>query len=416
MSALPPFQGTGEVELFDRKIGNGPYGLGGRPGDRHPALIIAEIGINHGGDVDLAARMVDAAAAAGADVVKFQLRDLASCYGPMAHEEAHAPGAVAAYMPVLRKTALSIKDLAGLKGVAYRAGVGFLVTPFDPPSVAALRSIGVEAFKLASCDAVNPVMLDAVVATGKPFMFSTGMCSEYEVWRTVHYLRERGAVGRFVIMHTVSSYPCAFDDCQLHLITRYKHNHRCPVGWSGHERGVAVSAGAVALGADALERHFTLDRTLPGPDQAASIEPEGFRKMVDRVRAVERAYGDPASDRRRPRGEDVCAEVMRKSLYLARAVTAGQVLRAEDVEIRGPGRGLDPWEYPAVASGLRLANKDMPAGHALVIGDLSKLSPESASEACGGTKMAGGRQNAQPGAACAAVRGDKQGSEAGEVV
>lgn len=383
MSCVPqPQRDTYEFEFLGRMVGNGPANANGSPGRRNRTLIIAEIGVNHGGDEDLAAMMIGEAAKTGVDVVKFQLRDLAACYGKLAEPggEHAAPGALAAYMPILRKVALSVEALAKLKTVAESAGVGFLVTPFDEPSVAALETIGVGAYKIGSCDAVNPWVLDAVVATGKPFIVSTGMCTEAEVWWLVSYLHGVGATGRFALMHAVSSYPTAFADCQLHLIQRYRYNHGCPVGWSGHERGVAVSVTAAAMGADVIERHFTLDRTLPGPDQAASLEPDGMKKLVARVRAFEEAYGDPVADRRRPRGEYVSEEVLRKSLHVRNDIPAGMPITRADVVAIGPGRGLSPRSIFRIEGRGNVAARALTAGDALKPADLAPRVTTTTSE------------------------------------
>ena len=372
MSIIPPIQNTFEFEIFGRMVGNGPFDMMGRPSRRHRALIIAELSVNHCGDLGMAEKMVEAAARAGADVVKLQLRNLEACYGKLSREESacDALGGLSFYMPVLRNTMLPLDGYAKLKELAESLGIGFLVTPFDVPSVAELEKLGVGAYKVASCDAVNPWLLDAVIATGKPMIVSTGMCSELEVFRTAGYLREK-APGRYALLHAISSYPTAFSDCQLHLIPRYKHNHCCPVGWSGHERAVAVSVAAAALGADIIERHFTLDRTLPGPDQAASLEPDGLKKLVDRVRAFETAYGDPVSDRRRPRGECATEEVMRKSLWVLKDVKAGDPVKRSDLTVVGPGRGMEPWVGLQLAEMGAVATGDLTRGHELKREDLN---------------------------------------------
>ena len=309
MSVLPQSQ-TGVVEILGRKVGNGP------DLERHRCLIVAELGINHCGKPDLAMKMIAAAKAAGVDVVKFQKRTLSATYTAQANADPNATAiGLAHYMPLLRECELPDDAWPRLRAYAADLGLGFLVTPWDEPSVDFLERIGVGAYKVSSADMTNIFLHRKIGATGKPVIASTGMATELEMFAAIRSLMA-AAPGRLVLMHAVSSYPAAFRDCQLHSILRMKVNHGVPVGWSGHERGVAVSAAAAALGADVIERHFTLDRTMPGPDQAASLEPDGLRKLVERVRAFEEAYGDPLTNKVMTRGELQTRELLGKSLVV----------------------------------------------------------------------------------------------------
>lgn len=343
MSVVPQ-AAPAAVTLFGKRVGNSPLtGLQTTNIGAHPALIVAELGINHGGDLERAKLMVEAAADAGVDVVKLQRRDLSACYTPAAFGEPNkAAHGLAHYLPVLKETQLRDMDYAILQKEANNLGVGFLVTPFDEPSVDFLEELGVEAYKIASCDFANPFLHEKIAATGKPLIASTGMHSENVLFEVIPSLKALFP-DRLALMHTVSSYPTAFRDCQLHMIHRLKINHGVPVGWSGHERGVAVTVSAAALGADILERHFTLDRSLPGPDQAASLEPDGLRKLVERVRATEEAYGNPYWTKEMTRGEVQTQEILGKSLCARRDLPAGHILAMGDLEARSPGRGMRPW-------------------------------------------------------------------------
>lgn len=320
-------------------VGNGP-----NFDTRHRALIVAEMGLNHNGDFDRAMEMVRVAAEAGVDVVKMQLRSLRDTYTAHAVDNpSDAAHSLAHYMPVLKDTQLAIIDYSRLSRLAKDLGVGFLVTPWDVPSVKVLEDLGVEAYKTASGDIDNLYLHEAIAKTGKPVIVSTGMMEEPTLYRLIPRLLEIHDRGhRMALMHTVSSYPTAYRDCQLHNILKYKVNFQVPVGWSGHERAVAVSVAAAALGADIIERHFTLDRTLPGPDQAASLEPDGLTKLVERVRAFEAAYGDPGLERTCNRGEVAAREVLAKSLTTARDLIVGQIVTSADLCARGPGRGVSP--------------------------------------------------------------------------
>mgnify|MGYP001612679391 CR=1 FL=1 len=334
MSVVPQAL-THALNILGRPVGNDQT-------IRHRCLIVAELGINHCGSADRAKRMIEAAHAAGVDVVKLQRRDLAATYTPAAFADPNrAAHGLAHYLPLLKATQMADEAYEALKLFAEERGLGFLVTPWDEPSVDFLEQLGVGAYKMASADFANPFLARKIAATGKPLIASTGMQEELVIFQVLPELK-RLFPARLVLMHAVSSYPTAFRDCQLHMILRLKINHGIPVGWSGHERGAAVSVAAAALGADVLERHFTLDRTLPGPDQAASLEPDGLRKLVERVRAMEEAYGDPFAEKHRTRGELQTQEILGKSLCFRRAMAAGHVLTLGDFEARSPGRGVPP--------------------------------------------------------------------------
>jgi sialic acid synthase SpsE len=365
--SVVPQQVTAAFDFLGHSIGNGENEPG-VPMQRARAPIVAELGINHNGSEDIAHKMIDVAKACGADIVKLQRRDLATTYQTRYLEAPDtAPGGLAHYLPVLKRCELPAEAYPRLQEHAERLGLGFLVTPFDEPSVDFLEGLGVKAYKVASCDATNPLLLRRVAATGKPFLVSTGMTHELDVFRAVAYLQSI-AGGRFGLMHAVSGYPVPFRDCQLHMILRYKVNHGVPVGWSGHERGVAVSVGAVAAGADVLERHFTLDRTMNGPDHAASLEPDGLKKLVERVRAFEEAFGNPyLTAKTLTRGEEATREVLGKSLVARRAIAAGEDYGWADLEARSPGRGV-----PAAA--LLGAANQWTAPRALALGE--ELRPE----------------------------------------
>lgn len=364
MSIIPQAEPV-SIEIFWRKVGFSKEG-GAR------CLIVAECGINHGGSTDRAMDMVRAAADAGVDVVKFQRRDLAATYTPAAFADPNsAAHGLAHYLPVLKETQLVDEAYESLKMLAADLGLGFLVTPFDEPSVDFLNGIGVGAFKIASCDFDNPFLHQKIAATGKPVIISTGMQTETHLFEVIPTLKQLFP-GRCALMHTVSSYPTAFRDCQLHSILRMKINHGMPVGWSGHERGVSVSVTAAALGADIIERHFTLDRTLPGPDQAASIEPDGLKKLVARVRATEEAYGDPYSTKGLTRGEVQTKEILGKSLCARRDLRAGDPVRFADLEARSPGRGISPFLAHYLVRTNAVLARDVPAGVLLTPQDIDK--------------------------------------------
>lgn len=345
------------------------YNGGGVARTLHRTPIIAELGINHNGDEAIAHKMIDVAADCGVDIIKFQKRDLNTLLQQRYIDRPQdAPTGLANLLPVLKRCEFG-KEAYLRFGVHARArGLRALVTPFDEASVDFLEDIGVDAYKVASCDANNPLLLRKIAATGKPFIVSTGMTKEAHVFETFKYL-EQIASGRFGFMHSVSGYPAAFADCNLHMILRYKHAFHVPVGWSGHERGVAVSVGAVAAGADILERHFTLDRAASGPDHAASLEPDGLRKLVERVRAFEEAYGDPyMGGKGLTRGEVATQEALGKSLVAKRALKAGETVGWDAFEARSPGRGV--WPMLLTYGEAFDVHRDVAAGEAFKPGDV----------------------------------------------
>ncbi|MFZ9115155.1 MAG: N-acetylneuraminate synthase family protein, partial [bacterium] len=220
-------------------------------------------------------------------------------------------------------------------------GILYLCTPWDQRSIAVLESFGVPAYKVASADLTNLPLIDQLCQTGKPLILSTGMSTRQEVRATVHFLEQRGA--QFVLLHCNSTYPAPFHDIQLKWMEQLRTIHPL-VGYSGHERGVAVTLGAVALGACVVERHFTLDRRMEGPDHAASLEFKEFQQLITGIREIEQSLGD-GRERELSQGEMINRENLAKSLVAARPLKRGTVLQAQDIQVRSPGQGLSPQRY-----------------------------------------------------------------------
>jgi N-acetylneuraminate synthase len=321
-----------EIKIGDRLVGDG-----------HSPFIIAEIGVNHNGILEMAFELIDAAKRAGADAVKFQKRDLASLYPQKYLDDANAGEKTLRYLlPILQKVELS--DYAYEKIVEYcqLKGIMFLCSPWDPVSADFIVKLGAPAFKVASADLTNLPLLDHLVGLGKPLILSTGMSRMEEVALTVDFLKERKA--EFALLHCNSTYPAAFEDINLRFMDQLRQ-FGVPVGYSGHERGIAVSTVAAALGASIIERHITLDRTMDGPDHAASLEPQGFGKMVRDIRQVFMALG-AGEEKYISRGEILNREVLAKSLVAAKQIKAGEKITADMVAVKGPGLGLSPQRYP----------------------------------------------------------------------
>jgi N-acetylneuraminate synthase len=311
-------------------------------GDGQPAYIIAEIGVNHNGFLDLALKLIDVAVEAKADAVKFQKRKLENLYAKKYLENANAGEKTLRYLlPYLQRTELTEDDYHTVVEYCQKKGITFLSSAFDAESADFLDSLGVPAYKVASADLTNLPLLDHLVSKGKPLILSTGMSHMHEVEVTVEFLQERKA--EFALLHCNSTYPAAFEDINLRFMDKLRR-FGVPVGYSGHERGIAVSTVAAALGATIIERHLTLDRTMDGPDHAASLEPQGFQKMVRDIRQVTLALG-AGEEKFISRGEILNREVLGKSLVAARRIEPGETITSSLVTVKGPALGLTPQNY-----------------------------------------------------------------------
>ncbi len=266
------------ITIGDRRIG---------PGE--PVYFVAEIGLNHNGNPELARRLIDLAAKCGADAVKFQKRNLKEVYRPEVLADLGQQDKELQYVVGwLQQVELSEEVFADLTAYAQRRGVEFLCSPWDRTSLDLLERLGLAAYKMASADMTNFPLLEYVARAGKPMIISTGMSDWREIERTVTLLRELGA--DFALLHCQSTYPAAFKDVNLRAMLALER-FGVPVGYSGHERGIAVSTSAAALGACIIERHVTLDRTMQGPDHASSLEPQGLEKQVRDIRVIEESMG-----------------------------------------------------------------------------------------------------------------------------
>lgn len=316
----------------------GGHGIG--PG--HPCFVIAEVGVNHNGDLDLAHRLIDAAVASGADAVKFQTFTpelLAASDAPKAeYQEARDPSS--SQLEMLRRLRLDGAAHAVLQRHAGDVGILFLSSAFDRESVQLLDSLDVPAIKVPSGEITNRDLLAAIGATGRPVLMSTGMATIDDVDRAIEWVG--AATSDLLLFHCVSRYPAPPEDANLKAMDALRERYGVPVGWSDHTEGIAVSTGAVALGANAIEKHLTLNQTLPGPDHAASLEPDEFAEMVRAIRTVESALGSGA--KAPAEGEAELAAIARKSLHWSRALERGAVIADTDLVALRPGTGIPPSE------------------------------------------------------------------------
>lgn len=329
---------------------------GRRIGGSEPPFVIAEAGVNHNGSPDVALRLVEAAARAGADAVKFQTFSadaLATSAAPQAAYQRER-AAAASQVEMLRPLELPDDALRACRDAARERGLFFLSTPFDLVSVQLLAGLGVPAFKVGSGDLSNLVLLRAVAAHGLPMLLSTGMATLDEVAAAVDDIRAHGDPP-LVLLQCTSAYPAADADANLRAMATMAERFDVPVGYSDHTTGIAVSTAAAALGAAVIEKHLTLDRDMPGPDHAASLEPDAFAELVRAVRAAHDALGDGVKAPR-PDEEDA-RRVARRSLVVTRAVSAGEILGASDLDAMRPAGGVSPLRLDEVIG--RRAARDL---------------------------------------------------------
>lgn len=305
-----------------------------------PCFIIAEIGNNHNGSIEMAFQLVDEAIKAGADCAKFQMRNMGSVYGSIKENEDSEDLGAQYTLDLLSRFQLSNSELFTVFDYCTTKGILPLCTPWDIDSLIALENYGMVAYKMASADLSNTPLLIAMCKTHKPLICSTGMSFEAEIKDAVDILTRHGS--QFILLHCNSTYPAPYKDINLNYLDHLKIlASGFPVGYSGHERGISVPIAAVAKGAKVIEKHFTLDRNMEGNDHRVSLLPEEFKLMVDSIREVELSLGT-SELRKITQGEMMNREVLGKSLVATRDIVLGQIISDSDVEIRGPGKGLSP--------------------------------------------------------------------------
>jgi sialic acid synthase SpsE/sugar phosphate isomerase/epimerase len=304
-----------------------------------PAFIIAEIGNNHNGDINLAKELVDLACEAGADCVKFQMRDVNSLYKNGNLSDSTADLGVQYTMDLLRKYQLKNEELIDVFDYCKQKGLTPLCTPWDLISLGVLEAYGMEAYKVASADFTNHELLEALSATGKPLICSTGMSTEFEIKRSIELLRKNAV--NFALLHCNSTYPTPYKDVNLAYMPRLKELSGTIIGYSGHERGISVPIAAVTLGAKIIEKHFTIDKSMDGNDHKVSLLPDEFRQMVSEIRAVEESIGSKG-ERSITQGEMLNRETLAKSIVINRSLEKGGVITRGMLEIKSPGQGLQP--------------------------------------------------------------------------
>lgn len=331
-------------------------------------FVIAEVGINHNGNFNEAKWLVDAATDAGADCVKFQMRDLNSLYSNSGDANDHSEDLGSQYvLDILTRFQLTDNEMFEVFDYCKRKGVIPLCTPWDIKSLEKLEKYGMLAYKVASADLTNHELLNALIATGKSLIISTGMSVESEILEAVNILRARGA--NFILLHCNSTYPAPFKDINLAYLDRLRELGGGPIGYSGHERGFNIAVAAVARGARVIEKHFTRDRNQEGNDHKVSLVPEEFKQMVAAIKQVEASLGS-SNPRQITQGEKMNRENLAKSLFIKCDIKKGQTIEASMLDIKSPGKGIQPNRRFELI-GIK-AKRDMKAGSYFFNSDLAR--------------------------------------------
>jgi N-acetylneuraminate synthase len=321
-------------------------------------LIIAEAGVNHNGDPALAKQLVACAAAAGADIVKFQSFIASKLVSPLAskaHYQKANTDPCESQLEMIRKLELSEADHVTLIEECRRHGIRFLSTAFDVESFDMLVALGVDLLKIPSGEVTNLPFLRHVASTGRPMLLSTGMATLGEIEAALDVIERAGTPrDRITVLHCSTEYPTPMPDVNLRAMCSMKHAFGVNIGYSDHTVGIEVAIAAVAMGATVIEKHFTTDRNLPGPDHRASLEPAEMKAMVEAIRNIEIALGDGI--KRPTASEQKNKPIARKSLVAAMPIRAGELFTADNLAAKRPGTGISPMRWDEVLG--RTASRD----------------------------------------------------------
>ena len=310
--------------------------------------IIAEAGVNHNGSLEIAKKMVDAAGEAGADAIKFQTfkaENIVTQNASRAEYQVKNTGEDTSQYSMLKKLELSYDDFRELKAYCDDSGIEFLSTPFDVESIDFLQELGIRFLKIPSGEITNFPYLRKIGQTGMPVIMSTGMSTLEEVGEAIRVLRGYGS-NEISLLHCTTEYPAPLDSVNLRAMQAMAEAFNLPVGYSDHTSGIAVSVAAVAMGAVIIEKHFTLDRNMEGPDHKASLEPDELKAMVQSIRDVEMAMG--TGEKTPAESECANADVARNSIVAKVCIKAGELLTEDNITVKRPGTGISPMKWNSV--------------------------------------------------------------------
>ena len=308
-------------------------------------FIIAEAGVNHNGDVKMAQKLIDVAKSAGADAVKFQTfkaESLVSKVAQKADYQKQTTGADESQLEMVKKLELSFCDFRELKKYCDEKEISFLSTPFDFESIDFLESLEMPIYKVPSGEITNLPYLMKIASKGKPVIMSTGMSDMDEVESALEMLRDNGA-GSVTLLHCNTQYPTPFEDANIKAMLTLKERFGVAVGYSDHTLGIEAPIAAVALGATVIEKHFTLDKNMEGPDHKASLDPQELIDMVTSIRNIELALGDGIKTP--SKSEIPNKEVARKSIVAKRNIVKGEIFIEENITVKRPGNGISPMKW-----------------------------------------------------------------------
>lgn len=309
--------------------------------------IIAEAGVNHNGSFELACRLADAAKEAGANCVKYQTfksENLVSKDAQKAEYQKKTTGD-SSQQDMLKKLELSYDSFVRLKEYCDKIGICFLSTPFDFESIDFLKSLDMPFWKIPSGEVTNYPYLVALAKTGKPVVMSTGMCEMNEISDAIKVLKDNGTKD-IKLLHCNTEYPTPFEDVNLTAMKTMREAFGVEVGYSDHTKGIEVPIAAVALGATIIEKHFTLDRNMEGPDHKASLEPQELKQMVRSIRNIEKAIG--TGDKTPSASEKKNITIARKSIVAKKEIKAGEIFTVENITVKRPGTGISPMRWNEV--------------------------------------------------------------------
>ncbi len=329
-------------------------------------IIIAEAGVNHNGNLDNALQMVEAAKQAGADYIKFQTFKADCLVTPDGETAEYQKNNCDAdsQLEMLRSLELSFDDFKTIAMYCKELEIGFLSTPFDKESIDFLASLGVDFMKIPSGEITNLPYLRRIASTGIPTIISTGMSTNDDIAKALDvFFKEGYTAEKLTLLHCNTEYPTPMEDVNLKAMVTMHEMFGIPTGYSDHTRGIEIPVAATALGAVVIEKHFTLNRSLPGPDHAASLEPEELAKMVTTIRNVSIALG--SGEKRVTESERKNQSIARKSIVAARDIKAGEVLSEENLTTKRPATGLSPMFWDEVIG--TTATKDFPKDSLIVI-------------------------------------------------
>ena len=337
-------------------------------GSKHPTFIIAEAGVNHNGDLKLAKKLVDKAVEAEVDAIKFQTfktENLVSKQAPKANYQVEKTNETESQFEMLKKLELSLNDHRKLKKYCKKKDILLLSTPFDFDSVDIIEDLGLPLYKVGSGDTNNLPLLEYIAQKNKPIILSTGMSDLSDVEEAVDTILGTGN-DKLILLHCVSNYPANYSNINLRALDTLKQSFQLPVGYSDHTLGIEIPTAAVARGAVIIEKHFTLDKNMEGPDHQASLGSEELKQLVNRIRHVEKALGTGVKKPAKTELKNI--EAVRKSLVVSENIDAGEVITKDKIKIKRPGTGIEP-KFLEIIIGKK-AKCDLTVDHLLKWGDV----------------------------------------------